>query len=64
MPVIQIVIVLLVVGVGLYLVSLIPMDAKIHTIIRLVVILAVVLWILQLLMPSACWNYRVGHVGR
>ncbi len=47
MPLIQLLVVLIVVGVGLYLIQTIPMDATIRTIIRVVVILAVVLWLLQ-----------------
>ncbi len=47
MTLIQLVVVLIVVGVALYLVQTIPMDATIKTIIRVVVILAVVLWLLQ-----------------
>ncbi len=47
MTLIQLVVMLIVLGVGLYLVSLIPMDPTIKTIIRVVVILAVVLSLLD-----------------
>lgn len=40
-------VVLVLVGVGLYLLTLIPMDAAILTIIRVVVILACVLYVLS-----------------
>jgi len=55
MSLIAIVVVLLVVGVALYLIGMIPMDARIHTIIRVVVILFVVIWLLQSfgLLPGA-----------
>lgn len=47
MSFIQLVVVLVVVGVALYLVQTIPMDQTIKTIIRVVVILAVILWLLE-----------------
>jgi hypothetical protein len=47
MSLIQLVVALIVVGVLLYLVQLLPMDATIKLIIRIVVILAVVLWLLS-----------------
>lgn len=46
-PIIQIVIGLVIIGVCLYLVEQIPMDATIKTIIRVVVILFVVIWLLR-----------------
>jgi hypothetical protein len=46
-PIVHIVIGLVIIGVCLYLVEQIPMDATIKTIIRVVVILFVVLWLLQ-----------------
>ncbi len=45
---IHVVIALIVVGLLLWLVSLIPMDATIHLIIRVVVVIAIVLWLLRL----------------
>jgi hypothetical protein len=47
MSIIGIVIVLVIVGVALYLVQMIPMDNAIRTIIRVVVILAVILWLVN-----------------
>lgn len=47
MPLLQLVVVLVVVGVCLYLLEMVPMDGTIKTIIRVVVILFVVLWVLQ-----------------
>ncbi len=50
MPLITLVITLIVVGILLYLVeTYIPMDPTLKTIIRVVVIIAVVLWLLQAL---------------
>jgi hypothetical protein len=48
MPLISVVVVLLVVGVLLWLVNTyIPMDGKIKSILNAVVVIAVVLWLLQ-----------------
>ena len=47
MTILSLLLVLIVIGVGLYLVGLIPMDPTIAKIIRVVVILAVVVWILE-----------------
>lgn len=48
MSIISLLMVLIVVGVGLYLVnSVIPMDAKIKTILNVVVVLLVVLWLFE-----------------
>jgi len=47
MTIIGLLLVLVVIGVGLYLVSLIPMDPTIRKIIVAVVLLAVVLWLLE-----------------
>lgn len=45
---IQLLVVLILVGVGLYLINnLIPMDAKIKTIINVVVVVLVCLWLVQ-----------------
>lgn len=45
----SLIITLVFLGVGLYLLELIPMDATIKRIIQVLVILLVVLWVLQLL---------------
>ena len=48
MPLIHVVIVLALVGVGLYLINrYLPMDAKIKTILNIVVVVVVVLWLLR-----------------
>jgi hypothetical protein len=47
MPILNVVLVLIVVGVLLWLVSMIPMDGTIKQIIKVVVIIAVVLWLLS-----------------
>ena len=48
MPLINLVVVLIIVGVLLWLVNAyIPMDAKIKNILNIVVVIAVVLWLLQ-----------------
>ncbi len=58
MPLLNVVIVLIVVGVLLWLVnSYIPMDAQIKKILNIVVIIAVVLWILSLFLP-------MGHIDQ
>lgn len=49
MTLIGLLIVLLLVGVGLYLLNMIPMDGAIKTIIRVVAILVVVLWVVSAL---------------
>jgi hypothetical protein len=47
MPLIQIVIVLIVIGVLLWLVNLIPMQGTIKSILNAVVVICVVLWLLN-----------------
>jgi cytochrome c oxidase assembly factor CtaG len=49
MPLIQVVVVLIVIGVLLWLVNrFIPMDRKINSILNAIVIIAVVLWLLSI----------------
>ena len=49
MPLIQLVVILILIGVGLYFVNkLIPMAQSMKTIINVVVVVVVVLWIIQL----------------
>jgi len=59
MPFPQIILALIFLGVGLYLVSLIPMDPTIRQVIRVVIILLIVLWIFGMFFPSAWgpWPY-------
>ena len=63
MPIINVVVALIVVGVLLWLVNTyIPMDAKIKNILNIVVVIAVVLWLLSafgVLGPLS--SYRVGR---
>ena len=64
MPLIQIIVVLIVIGVLLYVVeSMLPIDPAIKNIIRIVILLAVVIWLLSLvgLLPGG--NVRIGHVS-
>lgn len=63
MPLIQLVIVLIVVGVLLWLVNrFIPMDGKIKSILNIVVVIAVVLWLLSVFgLFSSLSNIRVGR---
>lgn len=49
MSLIGLIILLVLVGAGLYLLNLIPMDAVIRTVIRVVVIVVVVLYAIQLI---------------
>lgn len=60
MPIPQIAIILIVVGVLLYLANrYIPMDAKIKTILNWAVVIAVVIWLLQVF---GVWGY-LGNVN-
>ena len=61
MPLIQLIVVLLVIGVLLYVVeTLLPIDATIKNVIRIIILLAVVLWLLTLvgLLPGG--TVRIG----
>jgi len=62
MPLIQVVIVLIVVGVLLWLInSYIPMDSKIKSILNIVVVIAVILWLLSVFgLIGSVSNIRVG----
>jgi hypothetical protein len=63
MPLITIVVVLLVVGVLLWLVNTyIPMQGTIKSILNAVVVIAVVIWLLQVFgLMGTLENFRVGH---
>jgi len=63
MPLIQLVVILIVVGVLLWLVnSYIPMDRKIKQILNIVVVIAVVLWLLNVFgLFSSLSNIHVGR---
>ena len=62
MPLVQLVVVLIVVGVLLWLVNrFIPMDGKIKSILNVVVVIAVVLWLLNVFgFLSSLSRIRVG----
>jgi len=62
MPLIQLVVVLIVVGVLLWLINrFIPMDGKIKSILNVVVVIAVVLWLLNVFgFLSSLSRIRVG----
>ena len=63
MPLIQLVLVLIVIGVLLWLVnSYIPMDRKIKQILNIVVVIAVVLWLLSVF--GLFSSLSKIHVGR
>lgn len=63
MPLLYIVLVLIVVGIGLWLINnYVPMASSIKAILNAVVVIAVVVWVLK---ATGVWtdvlNYRVGH---
>lgn len=62
MPLVQLIIVLILVGVLLWVVNTyIPMDAKIKTILNVVVVIAVVLWLLNVFgILSGASDLQVG----
>lgn len=63
MPLLQLVLILVVIGVVMYLVNrYIPMDARIKTIMNIAVPVLVVLWVLSVAFPGALSfaNIRVG----
>lgn len=63
MPLIQLVVVLIVVGVLLWLVNnYIPMDRKIKKILNIVVVIAVVLWLLSVF--GLFSSMSTMHIGR
>ena len=59
----SLIITLIVVGVALYLIQLIPMDATLKQIIRVLVILLVVLWLLQDFGAFSGGFGNFGHLG-
>jgi len=63
MPLVQIIIVLIVIGVLLWLINnYIPMDGKIRNIINAVVVICVVVWLLQVFgLLGAINGVHVGH---
>jgi len=65
MPLINLIIILIVVGVLLWLVnSYIPMDRKIKNILNIVVVLVVVIWLLQVFgVLGSLDNIRIGSLN-
>ncbi len=63
MPLLQVVITLIVVGILLWLINkYIPMDSKIKTILNIVVVIAVIIWLLNAFgVLSNASNIRVGN---
>jgi hypothetical protein len=62
MDLIQLVLILIAVGVGLYLINrFIPMDAKIRQILNIVVVLVVILWLLKVF---GVLDMNTIHVGK
>lgn len=63
MPLIDLALVLIVIGVGLWLVNTyIPMAASIKTILNAVVVIAVCVWVLKAVgLWTSAVNYRVPH---
>ena len=63
MPLMQVVIVLIVVGVLLWLINrYIPMQSTIKSILNAVVVIVLVLWLLQAFgVLGNLWNIHVGH---
>lgn len=52
MPLITLIIYLILIGVALYLIGLIPMDATIKRIIQIVILVAVLLWLVTAFLPA------------
>jgi hypothetical protein len=63
MPLMQVVITLIVVGVLLWLVNrFIPMQSTIKSVLNGVVVIAVVVWLINLFgLLGPLWKFRVGH---
>ena len=63
MPLMQVVITLIVVGVLLWLVNrFIPMQSTIKSVLNGVVVIAVVVWLVNLFgLLGPLWRFRVGH---
>lgn len=59
MPLLSLIVTLIVIGVVLWLVSLLPIDARIKQIIQGVTLIVIILWLLTLFVPSLA-TFRVG----
>lgn len=60
MGLLEIIVLLIVVGVALYLVTLIPMDPTIKKVITILVVVVVILYVLKLLFGGALSGFEVG----
>jgi peptidoglycan biosynthesis protein MviN/MurJ (putative lipid II flippase) len=66
MPIVQLILILVVIGVLLWLVNTYAakfMDAKIVTIINVVVVVCVILWIITLFFPAALSSVNSMRIG-
>lgn len=63
MPLLEVIVILIIVGLLLWAVrAIVPMDAQIWNIIRTLVIVVVCLWILSLFVPWGSWTgIRIGR---
>ena len=61
---IQLLVLLLIVGVGLYILGLIPMDATIKQIIKIVIILIVAIYLIYMLVGLGGWGSWGPHGSR
>lgn len=60
MPIANLIVVLIIVGVALYLINnFIPMAASIKAILNVVVVVAVCLWLLEVFTGTSILNYRI-----
>lgn len=58
---IQLIVALIIVGLALYILNIVPLDATIKQIIRAVIIVVICIWLLYFLvgfMPSGGWGMR------
>lgn len=62
MTLVGLIVILVLVGVGLYLLKFIPMDATIATIIKVIVIVVVILWLLSVFGLFSA-GPKVGKIG-
>lgn len=61
MPILSLIIFLIIVGLILYLIeTLLPIDAAIKNVIRVVVIVCLLLYLLQVFLGGGAWNMRIG----
>ena len=63
-PIIPIIVTLIIAGVALYIIGLIPMDATVKQIIRVIIIVAICLWVLSLFVPMGGWYGGIPRAVR